>query len=87
MSARDELDRALLNLAAEGRRPRCGEHADTDLWTSDSIDDRRKAAELCARCPVLNQCAEAAEEQDERWHVFGGKDHTRHPTRAKEKSA
>lgn len=77
MSARDALDRALLDLAADGRRPRCGEHADRDLWTSDDRAERRRAAQLCARCPLLHPCAEAAEEMEERWHVFGGVDRTR----------
>lgn len=81
MTARDRLDRALLNLATEGRRPRCGEHADTDLWTSESPEDRRRAAELCSACPLLAPCAEAAEEMEERWHVFGGVD--RHRTRTR----
>lgn len=77
MSARDRFDRALVDMAAEGRRPRCGEHADRDLWTSDDRDERRRAAQLCARCPLLRPCAEAAEEMEERWHVFGGVDRTR----------
>ena len=85
MSARETLDHALVALAADGRRPRCGEHADRDLWTSDSVDDRRKAAQLCTRCPVLYACAEAAEEADERHHTWAGKDRTRHPNK-KEKT-
>ena len=74
MTARDDLDRALLDLAAEGRRPRCGEHADRDLWTSDDQEDRRRAAELCSVCPLLHPCAEAAEEEREKWTVRGGRD-------------
>lgn len=77
MSARDQLDRALLNLAAEGRRPRCGEHGDGHLWTSESPEDRRKAADLCTHCPILHPCALAAEEQDERFHTWGGTDRHR----------
>ena len=89
MTARDALDRALLDLAGDGRRPRCGEPDDHQLWTSESPDERRRAAQLCARCPLLHPCADAAEEMEERWHVFGGVD--RRPSRtaraAKEKRA
>ena len=74
MTARDALDRALLDLAADGHRPRCGEPGDHELWTSEDRDDRRRAAELCTRCPVLSACAEAAEELDERHHVWAGQD-------------
>lgn len=63
MTARERLDRALLHLAADGRRPRCGEPATHHLWTSESADERARAAGLCAGCPVLRQCADAAEEE------------------------
>lgn len=75
-TARDDLDRALIDMATEGRRPRCAEPGD-DLWTSDDHDERRRAAQLCRACPVLRPCAEAAEEQDERWHTWGGTDRHR----------
>lgn len=78
MSARDRLDRALLDLAAAGRRPVCGEPWSEALWTSDDADDRAEAARLCQTCPLLEPCAEAADEADERHHVWGGQDWTRH---------
>ena len=74
MSAREVLDRQLLDLASRGERPRCGEPADHDLWVSDSPEDRRRAANLCTRCPILPACAAAAEEHDERHHVWGAQD-------------
>ena len=89
MSARDTLDRALVNMAAEGRRPRCGEHADRDLWTSDDPTDRARAARRCWGCPVLELCGAAADDERDAWAVRGGVD--RRPSRtaraAKGKSA
>lgn len=73
MSAREALDRALLDLAADGRRPRCGEPATHHLWTSEKADERARAAALCVGCPVLRQCAHAAEEEHELF-VWGGVD-------------
>lgn len=78
LTARDDLDRALLDLAANGRRPRCGEPADHHMWTSDDHDERARAAELCRGCPVLRQCAEAAEEAREIF-VRAGVDHGANP--------
>lgn len=78
MSARDDLDRALLDLAADGRRPRCGEPADHLLWTSESADERARAAGLCVGCPVLQECAQAAEEEHALF-VWGGVDHGSRP--------
>lgn len=80
MTARDALDRALLDLAAEGRRPRCGELADHLWWTSEKADERARAAALCVGCPVLQQCAQAAEEEGE-FFVWAGVDHGTKPAR------
>ncbi|MGJ3507953.1 WhiB family transcriptional regulator [Enemella sp. A6] len=44
------------------------------LWLSDSVADRRQAAELCRGCPILTPCREAG--QSERWGVWGGRDRT-----------
>ena len=76
MSARDRLDRALLDLAERGARPPCSQRWAGDLWASDDAGDRRQAAVLCRPCPVLEACAAAADEGDERWHVWGGTDRT-----------
>lgn len=78
MSARDALDRALLDLAADGRRPRCGELATHHLWTSEKADERARAAALCVGCSVLRQCAHAAEEEGELF-VWAGVDHGTRP--------
>jgi hypothetical protein len=34
---------------------------------------------LCVGCPLLAECRHAADERDERWHVWGGHDYTRRP--------
>lgn len=78
MSAREALDRALLDLAADGRRPRCGEPADHLLWTSEKPDERARAAALCVGCPVLQECALAAEEEGELF-VWAGVDRGTRP--------
>lgn len=45
---------------------RCKDPRDRDMWTSESLADRRAAAHQCvAHCPVLNQCAHEAVQQ--RW--------------------
>lgn len=78
MTARDRLDRALLDMAARGQRPPCGQPWGDGLWTSESHEDRARAAVLCRPCPLLEPCAATAEEADERHNVWGGRDWTRH---------
>ena len=78
MSGRDARDRALLDLAADGRRPRCGEPEDHLWWTSEKPDERARAAGLCGGCPVLRQCADAAEDEGEIF-VWAGVDHGNRP--------
>lgn len=80
MTARQELDRALLDLAADNRRPRCAEPADHLWWTSEETDERARAARLCRGCPVLRMCAESAEEEHEVF-VWAGVDHGTKPRR------
>lgn len=75
MTAGEELTRQLIDLAANGGRPRCGDPGD-DRWTSDDPTDRAEAAALCAGCLVLDACRAAADEADERWHVWAGVDRT-----------
>lgn len=78
MTAHDDLDRLLLDLATRGQRPPCGEPWADGLWTSEHLEDRQRAATLCRPCPLLDPCAAAADEADERHHVWGGQDRTRH---------
>jgi hypothetical protein len=49
-----------------------------DRWTSDDATERQWAASVCQslRCAVLIECGAAADEQGERFGVFGGTDRT-----------
>jgi WhiB family redox-sensing transcriptional regulator len=40
------------------------------LFASDSAADQRRAAKICAACPVIEQCRQAG--QGEPWGVWGG---------------
>lgn len=71
-TAGEQLTRALLDLAARGQRPRCGDPETHHLWTSEDQADRDHAAQLCDGCPILTACAEAG--QDETFGVWGGTD-------------
>ena len=77
MTAREELTRALVVLAAAGGSVPCGEYGAHDLWTSDHLEERKLAVARCQTCPVLAACGAAADEAGEQWHVWGGRDRTR----------
>lgn len=80
MSARDRFDRALLDMAARGEKPRCA-WPDIGPWfTSDDPTDRARAARRCHGCPVFEECGAAADEERDVWTVRGGID--RRPSRA-----
>ncbi len=79
MTAAEQLTRRLDNLAAQGRRPRCGEFGGHELWCSDDATDRAQAASWCTGCPVMDECAAAANEQGERFGVWAGRDRTPPP--------
>ncbi|REF30638.1 WhiB family transcriptional regulator [Calidifontibacter indicus] len=74
MTAAERLDRALLGLAEDGKRPRCAEPGGHELWTSDDPEDRATAVRWCRGCPVLTECADAAAELDATWGVWAGVD-------------
>jgi len=76
MTAAEQLTRALVDLAAHGRRPRCGEPGGHQLWCSDDAADRAQAARWCTGCPVMDECAAAAAEHGERFGVWAGTDRT-----------
>lgn len=81
MTARHDMDLALVDLAAKGERPRCG-WPDIGPWfTSDDHEDRARAARRCAGCPVLELCAAVAEEEQPCHGVWAGKDYSRHPAK------
>lgn len=52
MNVAEQLTRALVDLATQGRRPRCGDPVTRDLWTSEDREERQLGASWCA-CPVL----------------------------------
>ena len=71
--AREALQAALW--AAEGGEvpvPCTGERA--ERWTHDDRAHREWAARQCEPCPVLTECAQAAEVGGELWHVWAGVD-------------
>ena len=80
MTAAERLAEALLNAINE-RIPCQGPHS--DWWTSDDAEEREAAARQCQGCPVIEACAAAADEADERWHVWGGVDRTHHQSRGR----
>ena len=75
-AAQQALTAALVQLAAEGQRPRCGEYGGADLWLSEDPDDRALAARWCRGCLVLDACHNAAEEGAEQFGVWAGIDRT-----------
>ena len=74
---RSDLRRALILLAEEGR---CSGARDPERWwkglpkgVTDSVPiARKRAADLCARCPVIDQCRWYALEAGEDDGVWGG---------------
>ena len=82
MTAAEVLGRALLEIADQGRATPCqGRRA--DRWTSDRAEEREWAAAVCVGlgCVVLLQCRAVADERDERFGVWGGRDRTAVTTR------
>jgi hypothetical protein len=84
-TATDLFNRRLLTMAQRGDRVRCSDPIDHARWTSDSDRDRAIAALWCGGCELLQLCGDAAAERGEVWSVFGGKDFSRRPGRAKTK--
>ncbi len=78
MTAVEQLTLALADLADRGEPTPCQSSRRRDRWTSDDAEEREWAASVCLilGCPVLEQCAAAADERDERHHVWGGRDRT-----------
>lgn len=83
MTARHDLDMALVDLAARGERPRCGWPGIAEWFTSESRADRARAARRCAACPVFFECGAVAEEEHPVHGVWAGRDWTRHPAKRK----
>jgi hypothetical protein len=73
------LTLALVTAASKGLRPHCSDPGAEWLWLSEFEAERVEAARLCADCPVIVECGAAADERDERWHVWAGRGYTRRP--------
>lgn len=71
MIAAERLTAALVELASHGGRPPCGDWQERDYWLSDDPSEREQAAAWCAGCPVIRECGEAADENGERFGVWG----------------
>lgn len=77
---RDEHDRDRPGglMTAEDRswwgQARCNDRAGTmsRLFFSDELQDIAQAKQVCARCPVVAECLEAALARREPWGVWGG---------------
>jgi hypothetical protein len=79
MTATQQLNRRLLT----GNRPRCSDPVDHQLWTSEDQRDRDIASTWCKGCEYLELCGQAAEERQETWGVWGGRDRSIRPGRKK----
>jgi hypothetical protein len=79
--ANQALTRALVVAATQGQRAPCSDLAIRDHWTSERETERRQAARWCIewQCPVLTECGQAAEANDERWGVWGAVDRSVRP--------
>lgn len=75
-TATDRLTGALVSMAAAGERPPCGAFGAAELWVSDDPGDRSIAAYWCEGCPVFDYCEAAADENNERFGVWAGRDRT-----------
>ncbi|MGZ4531934.1 MAG: hypothetical protein ACXVXP_06245 [Mycobacteriaceae bacterium] len=75
MTAGERLTAALLDLAERDQHTPCMGRRSA-RWTSDKSDDLTWAAFHCIAmgCPLLQACGAAADERDERHHVWGGVD-------------
>lgn len=80
--AHEELSRALADLADHGQVPPC---AGDDRFTSDAEGDHAEVTALCAGCPVIEECAQAAE--DEPHGVWAGRCRSKTHSRTRTKGA
>lgn len=72
MTAHEVLREAVRTTAVRASTPPPCMVITTPLWLSDIDDERARAAELCAGCPVLHPCRDAG--ATERFGVWGGLD-------------
>ena len=75
------LTDALLKMATEGKRPRCGDWQDGSPWLSEDERLREIAAGWCHGCPIWTECDLAAKEHRVTAGVWAGRDRTRESRR------
>ena len=73
---RDQLTRALLDLAEDGLGTNCQSPSIDYLWLSEDQEERDVASRLCEGCPVLRACFTSAAKSGATFGVFGGHDFT-----------
>ena len=44
---------------------------DIDIWYSTDAGEQTLAKKICSRCPFKRQCADWAEQHNERWGIWG----------------
>ena len=76
------LTDALLKMADEGQRPRCGDWNDNNPWLAEDPRLRALAAWWCDGCPIVAACAQAGKEMKVSFGVWGGQDLTKQGRKA-----
>lgn len=74
-AALEQLSRALVGLADDGRRTPCQDPQDWRRWLSEDPETLDQAAAACQGCPVFDKCKAAGQFQT--GGVWAGQDRTR----------
>lgn len=83
-TAHEVLALALVDAIDAGLIVPCAGSGD---WIADDYRKRARAAQACDGCPVLDQCAAAAESTEEKHGVWGAVDRTPRPKSARRTAA
>ena len=51
--------------------------ADPELWVSESVKDRREAAQECAKCPAFAWCLDEIDRVQPTHGIWAGKDYSK----------
>jgi WhiB family redox-sensing transcriptional regulator len=78
VTAAEDLSEAVQALVLDHQIVPCG--PDPAPWYGDTPAERAEAAKRCRWCTVLALCAAAADENREKWGVWGGVDRQHRPT-------
>jgi hypothetical protein len=73
----EALHLKMASLAKLDRYPNCRD--DSHLFLSEYEKERAQAVVMCNGCLLLLECGAAADEHNEKWGVWAGKDRTRRP--------